>query len=153
MLSQLISRPPHMQVPIPGPAAATGTKAFVEVNGDLQMWWPNVILSNEQQDALETVLAHLHYLGRTESWCIITASSDGIDGNCIPLVESSGNFEHCVIEVMVPKASATMQDMYATCDGIRKCEDGMPDGAQRVPYVISSACMLPIYSRAQHERD
>ena len=48
------------------------------------MVWRDAVPSEEQEDILESILAHLHYLGRTESWCEIRLSKDPHgEANCI----------------------------------------------------------------------
>lgn len=134
----LASRPPWMRLP-QGVTARVGSRGhFVEVGGAVSFWWPKTTVD---ADILTAMLGNMHYLGRTESWCQATTAR-WARPNCIPLVESRGDYPHHITEVRVPQRDISLDDLYAIQGTRRKAEGIYPDMSVGVPYAIHADCAI-----------
>lgn len=106
------------------------------------MWWPGIFFDDVQIQTLCTILRHLRYLGRTESWCVVNVGSYDGHANCLPLYESDGRLDHRILQILVPQEGAVLEGLYTVHDGIRRAEGTIPEGARYVPYVVASECLL-----------
>ena len=104
------------------------------------MVWRDAVLSEEQEGILEGILAHLHYLGRTESWCEIRLSKDPHGkANCIPFNARAADGDADIVYVLVARSDITMDDLYTTAGGTRRGEgEPLPAKSQYAAYLGSA---------------
>ena len=104
------------------------------------MVWRDAVLSGEQEDILESILVHLHYLGRTESWCEIRLSKDPHGkANCIPFNAKAADEDAGIVYALVARSDVTMDDLYTTAGGTRRGEDEpLPAKSQYAAYLGSA---------------
>ncbi|RLF71991.1 MAG: type I-U CRISPR-associated protein Cas5/Cas6 [Thermoplasmata archaeon] len=142
---------------------------FVVVNPEdyLEIYWPNQILSEDQQNILEELLKRLSYLGRTESWCeaslikerrdLIVKDSGLVDeatGEVVaPVRPYTGKLseDEELVEVLVPsreidpKAPLNEEHPLLVRTGILREKEGRidPPGSKWVLYVRNKECFTP----------
>ena len=104
------------------------------------MVWRDAVLSGEQEGILEGILAHLHYLGRTESWCEIRLSKDPHgEANCTPFNARAAGGDADIVYVLVARSDIAMDDLYTTAGGARRGEDEpLPAKSQYAAYLGSA---------------
>ena len=142
----------------------------IDPGHDVHIVWPSAALSDDERQTLSRVLAHVHYLGRTESWCEMrlgcTSSlndggqdrktiSDGCDQeaeaalpcriNCRPYDREKWASPGAVpARVIVPKSGVTMEDVYRKeFPSDEEAATGCPDGGMPVPYLIDREAAGP----------
>lgn len=129
--------------------------------------WPSAALAGGERRTLSDVLAHVHYLGRTESWCEMRLGGGGLNGgvqdhgidsggcdqaaslpcriNCRPYDHEKSPGRRVVpARVIVPRPDVTMEDVYRKefpSDG--EAAGACPDGGTAVPYLIDREAAGP----------
>ncbi|EIT71382.1 MULTISPECIES: type I-U CRISPR-associated protein Csb2 [Hydrocarboniphaga] len=105
--------------------------AFARLSSDdeLVMAWPALELASPQLELLDTLLEHLGYLGRAESWVHAFRKSQVEDDyNCKPIELGSGGEE--IVDLMLPRRPAD----YVEFRSSRFAEAGLvPDTRGRMP--------------------
>ncbi len=139
VLQQLIRHPPKFYLPRASkshvrhyvPLVNKDSKALmlnpfvvIEREARLTVVWDSVTISTEQLDTLNNIVSDMKYLGRAESLCEVTAdaSNSEQEPNCVPL-SATNNTAHQdaeVIEVLVPDAKATIQDLSVRTRDLEK---------------------------------
>ena len=154
IVRQMASAPPELVLPPASVARAeceardSGGGGFprhrmfikVDKGRTAYMVWRDAVLSGEQEDILESILAHLHYLGRTESWCEVCLSKDPHgEANCIPFNAKAADGDADIVYVLVARSDITMDDLYTTAGGTRRGEgEPLPAKSQYAAYLGSA---------------
>ena len=117
--------------------------------------WQGAALTGGEERTLADVLAHVHYLGRTDSWCEMRlggADGAGADGpasaapadspplriNCRPYDHNRKASPGAVpARVIVPRPGIAMEDVYRKVSpSDEERASACPDGGMAVPYLI-----------------
>lgn len=124
--------------------------------------WPGAALSGGERQTLSRIFGHVHYLGRTESWCEMRLGGCGPnDGGRDPKTGSGGcdqadaappprrincrPYDHekdpipgaVPARVIVPRPDVTMEDVYRKeFPSGEEVAGACPDGGMPVPYLI-----------------
>ena len=104
--------------------------------------WPNVELTSQQRNDLDSILRNMPYLGRAESWVEAEVASDypeeadsfPIETGAIP----EGDWE--IVRTLVPRAPLRLKDLEAETSELRRSGRIDPEGAQWWTYVRKPNC-------------
>ena len=124
--------------------------------------WQGAFLSGSERQTLSRILADVHYLGRTESWCEMRLGGGSLDGgghgrkpgsggcdqaaapalpcriNCRPYDHERKASPGAVpARVIVPRPDVTMEDVYRKeFPSDEEAATACPDGGMARPYLI-----------------
>ena len=133
----------HYMPPSKGNASMIiDTFAIIDKEERVFVIWDNASLDNYECNALEKILKHLHYFGRSESWCDVEIYKSDQKPNCIPLTKSAelidGHDKGEITEVMTPTENVTLDDLCITTNNLRKKMKSLyPNGSQITLYSVS----------------
>lgn len=108
--------------------------------------WPLAALAEDERAALEEILGHVHYLGRTDSWCEMRlAGADAARAarrvNCRPYSHKNDGAASgaAPVRMIVPRPDVTMDEVYRKYPALpEEISGACPDGAEVVPYLIDA---------------
>ena len=122
----------------------------------LHVVWQGAALAGDEERTLSEVLAHVHYLGRTDSWCEMrlgggageagpAAASRPRRVNCRPYDHRGKAGPGAVpARVIVPRPDVAMEDVYRKESPSEEERAGAcPDGAVAVAYLIDGDAAGP----------
>ena len=92
------------RTPVLATFVATGDKP-------VHVIWQNVSLDKSEMGVLNRILANMHYFGRAESWCVVSASSMHHTHNCSPVLGGNVPLGVDVVNVLVPKHDVRFYDL------------------------------------------
>ena len=83
------------------------------VTGDkpIHIIWQDVSLDEKEMSTLNQILVNMHYFGRAESWCTVSASSLPQTHNCYPAHEPDVPADADLVNVLVPKQDIKFYDI------------------------------------------
>ena len=73
--------------------------------------WKNTTLDIEEIKILDQILKNLHYLGRAESWCKATISTEQHSYNCSPLGDEELPLDVEITSILAPKQNVKFTDI------------------------------------------
>ena len=104
--------------------------AFVVLARDAQiiMRWPNETLSEEQREDLTLLLAHLNFIGRSESWCsaLFLDEVGGEEANCRPVDSNTGSTDGEIVRVLCADPRTAFDNQYTPKDRQASRRGGRP---------------------------
>jgi len=128
---------PTTHVCVEGEPRKNKAEQYVSINSQRCVYviWPSVCPSPQQKSILKKIVGHIHYLGRTKSWCTIDlARRISRDPNCTPAdIKTDVN---CVKDVLLPSSNVDLDDLYTVSREMRKSEPILPTGSKYVKYHI-----------------
>ena len=80
-------------------------------NKPVHVIWPNVSLGEEEISTMNRILGNMHYFGRAESWCEVSASSRARPYNCSPVHKSELPPDVDLVNVLAPKRDIKFYDI------------------------------------------
>ncbi len=105
----------------------------------VQVQWPGVELTAQEEVVLDLLLPHIGYLGRSESWVAVRRVDEAWPANCVPADTAgiprqapSGGLE--LVRVLVPAADVRMSDLLIRTDLLRRQGQLQPPGARWLDY-------------------
>lgn len=117
--------------------------AFISISEPIYVTWHDVNLSVDELNILDKILADISYLGRAESWCIITRSDHTPESNCYPLIDNDKTSK--TVKVLVPDISVlesedSLEMLSASVMEIQNAGHSIPPGSAWIKYVLPSNC-------------
>ena len=171
LVQRLASELPLFCLPRVGRAAggvcedggAAGLAAWrIDPGAALHIVWPGAALSGGERQTLSTILGHVHYLGRTESWCEMRLGGGGGQAAAAGAEEGEGAAMPCRINcrpyefgkeaaacavparVIVPRPDIAMEDVYRKeTPSDEEIAGACPDGGVARPYLIDGGVARP----------
>ena len=134
---------------------------FISINkrDTVYLIWNDVDMEDSLKTEFEKILKHIHYFGRTESWCDVKLCNDVRKPNCFPLEDNKQDTNDVskqdweIVKVMTPASNITLENLYTTTDNLRKEEGKVrPNGASETLYVIEHQPDLILTSRVEPKR-
>lgn len=109
--------------------------------------WHTASLAEDERAALEEVLGHVRYLGRTDSWCEMRlagrhAAPPPCRINCRPHTPMDDRTATgaAPVRVIVPRKDVGMDEVYRRdMASTEEIETACPDGAEAAAYLIDAA--------------
>ena len=139
-----------------GDRGGAGLPAWrIDPGSPLHIVWPGAALSGGERQTLSTILGHVHYLGRTESWCEMRLAGGGGCGqagaampcriNCRPYEFGKDAAAGAVpARVIVPRPDIAMEDVYRKeTPSDEEIAGACPDGGVARPYLIDGGVARP----------
>ena len=83
------------------------------VTGDkpVHIIWDDITLDAKEMEHLKSILENLHYFGRSESWCVASASTEPQNPNCFPIGEQPVTEEMDLVSVLVANKNVGFEDI------------------------------------------
>ena len=108
--------------------------------------WPSATLAGDERAGLEEVLGHVHYLGRTDSWCDMRlvgadAARPPCRINCRPYSHRDDRSASGAVpvRVIVPIPDVDIDEVYRKeAASPEEIQRACPDGAKAAPYLIDA---------------
>ena len=153
------------------PRGARPTAWRIDPRSAVRIVWPGAALSDGERQTLSTILGHVHYLGRTESWCEMRLGGGGGGGgvaggragkgrggsgcdraaalpcriNCRPYEHGKTAGRGAVpARVIVPRPDIAMEDVYRKeTPSDEEVAGACPDGGVARPYLIDGGVARP----------
>ena len=117
--------------------------AAIKPQDPLYALWPNVELTAQQWEHLDSILRNMPYLGRAESWVEAelapdfpgAANSFPIETGAIP----EGNWD--IVRTLIPRPSISLKDLEVETSELRRNGRIDPEGAEWWAYVRKRDCL------------
>ena len=117
--------------------------------------WPNVELTQQQRDDLDSILRNMPYLGRAESWVEAELATDfpgeansfSIETGAIP----KGDWE--IVRTLIPRSRIGLKELEVETSELRRRGHIDPEGAEWWAYVRRSDCFTEFRRHAPSLRD
>lgn len=144
-----------------GDGGGAGLPAWrIDPGAALHIVWPGAALSGGERQTLSSILGHVHYLGRTESWCEMRLGGEQGGGGCgqaapdapMPRRINCRPYEFgreagagaVPARVIVPRPDIAMEDVYRKeTPSDEEVAGACPDGGVARPYLIDRKVARP----------
>jgi len=123
------------------------TFVAVDRNSELIAHWPTADLDADERKDLEQILAHMPYLGRSESWCHARLAAGSLrDANCGPLTAAEGlGPDHETVRVLVASEPLEFEALFVQTAQLRQklLDPANPPGSRWILYFRRADCFAP----------